>query len=431
MSASIKIAQWVQKKPMILIRFDEAFSEALHNSRQGFEHLTIVKPHSVLHDFQLPTLCLMEIQEQGSSRCYLATATRKIAVSTFDSRLTIKKLRPITPLSLQELGDKLTDVRMKRMFSERIPAESDFSNLSPKLSGHLIELLAADSDNLSALDTALSQLPKLRQAPNADWAQEDAIQTAMDTFGIRGNAVPEGVALKRGTSSGLSLIGAYLYEDNVVHADASQLPGFDAIAPDVTGRAVFQKGDERLVIYTANKLPLEKMLGVDLVYINETRGNVVMIQYKMLKEGKQQGERRDWMFSPDPQLRKEIARMKIPGIQAIPTDYRLSRNPFFFKFVKRKIVDDSHQSFLVSLDHLNQILVSSSAQGPKGGVRVSYDALDGTYLREADMIGLIRSGYVGTHGAETTALATILDVVAKGNKAVVLAWQRKVQESKP
>jgi hypothetical protein len=320
---------------------------------------------------------------------------------------------------------------MKRMFSERIPAEGDFSNLSPKLSGHLIELLAADSENLAALDTALSQLPKLRQAPNADWAQEDAIQTAMDTFGIRGNAVPEGVALKRGTSSGLSLIGAYLYEDNVVHADASQLPGFDAIAPDVTGRAVFQKGDERLVIYTANKLPLEKMLGVDLVYINETRGNVVMIQYKMLKEGKQQGERRDWMFSPDPQLRKEIARMKIPGIQAIPTDYRLSRNPFFFKFVKRKIVDDSHQSFLVSLDHLNQILVSSSAQGPKGGVRVSYDALDGTYLREADMIGLIRSGYVGTHGAETTALATILDVVAKGNKAVVLAWQRKVQESKP
>ncbi|WP_454773158.1 hypothetical protein [Janthinobacterium tructae] len=43
MSVSIKIAQWVQKKPMILIRFDEVFSESLHNSRQGVEHLTIVK----------------------------------------------------------------------------------------------------------------------------------------------------------------------------------------------------------------------------------------------------------------------------------------------------------------------------------------------------------------------------------------------------
>ena len=46
MSAATKIAKWVQKKPMILIRFDEAFSESLHNSRQGFEHLTMVKPHS-------------------------------------------------------------------------------------------------------------------------------------------------------------------------------------------------------------------------------------------------------------------------------------------------------------------------------------------------------------------------------------------------
>lgn len=429
MSASIKIAQWVQKKPMILIRFDEAFSESLHNSRQGFEHLTIVKPHSVLQDFKLPTLCLMEIQEQGTSRCYLATATRKIAVSTFDSRLTIKKLRPITPLSFQELRGKLTDVRMKRMFSERIPAESDFSNLSPKLSGHLIEMLVADSENLAALDTALSQLPKLRQASNADWAQEDAIQAAMDAFGIRGNAVPEEVALKRGASSGLSLIGAYLYEDNVVHADASRLPGFDAIAPDVTGRAVFQKGDERLVIYTANKLPLETMLGVDLVYINETRGNVVMVQYKMLEEDKK--AKGDWHFRPDKQLRDEIARMKIHAIQAATSDYRLSRNPFFFKFVKRKIVDDSHQSFLVSLDHLNHILASPAAKGPRGGVRMSYDALDGTYLREADIVGLIRSGYVGTHSAETTALATILDAVAKGNKAVVMAWQQKIQENMP
>ena len=429
MSASIEIAKWVQKKPIILIRFDEAFSESLHNSRQGFEHLTIVKPHSVVQEFKLPTLCLLEIQEQGSSRCYLATATRKVAVSTFDSRLTIKKLRPITPPSLQELGGKLTDARMKRMFSERIPAEGQFANLSPKLSGHLIEVLATDSENQAALDTALSQLPKLRQTPNASWAQEDAIQTAIDAFGIRGNANPNEVAIKKDASSGLSLFGAYLYEDNVVHADACHLPGFDAIASDVTGRAVFQKADERLVIYTANKLPLEKMLGVDLIYINETRGNVVMVQYKMLEEDKK--AKGDWNFRPDKQLRDEIVRMKIPAIQAAPTDYRLSRNPFFFKFVKRKIVDDSHQSFLVSLEHLNHILATPAAKGPRGGVRMSYDALDGTYLREADMIGLIRSGYVGTHGAETTALANIIDAVAKGNKAVVLAWQRKIQESNP
>lgn len=154
-----------------------------------------------------------------------------------------------------------------------------------------------------------------------------------------------------------------------------------------------------------------------------------MVQYKMLEEDKK--AKGDWHFRPDKQLRDEIARMKIPAIQVATSDYRLSRNPFFFKFVKRKIVDDSHQSFLVSLDHLNHILASPAAKGPKGGVRMSYDALEGTYLSEADMTGLIRSGYVGTHGAETAALATIIDAVAKGNKAVVLAWQQKMQENKP
>lgn len=427
MNVAVKIANWVTKKPMILIRFDEAFSESLHNSRHGFEHLTVVKPHSVFRDYKLPTLCLLEVQEQDATKCYLATAIRKVAVSTFDSRLTIKKLQPVTRSSLQAIEEKVTDASMKRLFNERVPAEGGFSSLSPKLSAQLINMLAGDSDNHAALDTALSLLPRLRRTPNPNWAQENAIQFAMAAFGIRGNDVPDQLVLKHGSSSGLGLIGAYLYEDNVVHADASRLPGFDAIASDVTGRAVFQRRDERLVIYTANKLPLERMLGVDLIYINETRGNVVMVQYKMLEDNKQEGGNRDWLFRPDKQLRDEIARMQLPAFEGSVTDYRLSRNPFFFKFVKRKIAEDSHQSFLVSLDHLNQILATPEAKGPKDGIRISYEALGGTYLREADMLSLIRSGYVGTHRAETTALAAIIAEVAKGNKALVLAWQQKVQ----
>lgn len=427
MSTADKIAKWVRMKPMVLIRFDEELSYSLRNSRQGFEHLTIVRPHSSLQDLKVPTLCLLEIQEWEESKCYLATVTRKIAVSTFDSRLTIKKLRPVTPSSLQKLQEIITDTRMKRLLNNRIPDEGGFSILSPKLSACIIDVLASNSNNQAALDTAFSLLPRLRHISNVNWAQEDAIQTAIDAFGIIGNAIPDQVVLKRDTSSGLGLVGAHLYEDNVVHSDASHLPGFDAIAPDVTGRAVFTKRDERLVIYTANKLPLERMLGVDLIYINETRGSIVMVQYKMLEEGKQEKVSKDWLFRPDKQLRDEIARMQIPDFEEEVTDYRLSPNPFYFKFVKRKIVDDSHQSFLVSLEHLNQLLASPEVKGPKGGIRLSYNALDGTYLREADIISLIRSGYIGTHRAETDALATIIDEVSKGNKALVLAWQQKIK----
>jgi hypothetical protein len=429
MSVATKLASWVQQKPMILIRFDEEFSGSLLESRLGFEHLTIVKPHSVLRDFRLPTLCILEVQEHDGTKCYLATATRKVAVSTFDSRLTLKKLRGITASSLQEINEQMRDRRMKRLLNNRIPAEGEWSNLSPKLSADLVKILGRDSGNRAALETAISLLPQLRRTPNIQWAQEEAIQSAITAFGLRNSDTAEQVALKRGATSGLGLIGAYLYEDNVVHADASRLPGFDAIAADVTGRAVFHRAGERLVIYTANKLPLEKMLGVDLIYINETRGNVVMVQYKMLKEDKHGPGGTDWLFRPDRQLREEISRMRLPPVAGSFVDYRLSRTPFFFKFVKRRVVDDVHQSFLVSLDHLNQILAASKTKGPKGGVRVSYEALDGTYLREADMLGLIRSGYVGTHRTETDALATIIAEVAKGNRAMVLAWQQTVQDA--
>lgn len=425
MSSFIKIANWVQKKPMILIRFDKTFSESLRNSRQGFEHLTMAKPHLALQTAKLPTLCLLEIYEGNATKCYLGTATGKTAISTFDSRLTIKKLRALKCDSLKGIESLISNSRMKRILNERLPGEGEIITLSPKLSTNLIEIFAADSENHPALDAALSLLPNLRRVTNSDWAQENAIQSAMAAFGIRGNAEPEEVLIKRGASSGLGLIGAHLYEDNVVHADASRLPGFDAISSDVTGRAVFQMRDERLIIYTANKLPLEQMLGVDLIYINETRGNIVMLQYKMLEEEKLNNDSQDWLFRPDQQLLDEISRMRIPKIAGTLSDYRLNRNPFFFKFVKRKIVDNSHQSFLVTLDHLNNILASADARGPRGGVRLSYEALDGTYLREADMLSLIRSGYVGTHRAETEALATIIHEAAKGNKAIVLAWQQK------
>jgi hypothetical protein len=428
MKTAVKIVQWVQKKPLILIRLDEELSEFLQESGRGFEHLTLVKPHSVFRAFQLPTLCLLEIHEGGTTKCYLATATRKTAVSTFDSRLTVKKLRELSPNSLQGLESLVADSRMKRLLKDRLPGDGEINNLSPKLSACLVEILAADSRNQAALEVALSQLPQLEPRGDTNWAQNDAIHTAMSAFGIRSGVLPDQIVLKSGTSSGLGLIGTHLYEDNVVHHDASRLPGFDAISSDVTGRAVFRKGDEQLVIYTANKLPLEKMLGVDLIYINETRGNIVMVQYKMLEQSKQQ-ESRDWLFRPDSQLRAEMDRMRIPDIEGVPDDYRMSRNPFFFKFVKRKIIDDTHQSFFVSLDHLNQILASRKARGPRGGVRISYEALSGTYLREADMLSLIRSGYVGTHKVETGALKTIIQEVAQGKSAIVLAWQQRVQEN--
>lgn len=423
-----KIASWVEEKPIVLVRLNEEMSKSIYNSRSMFEHLTVVKPHATFQDFKFPTLCLIELSEYDVTRCYLAVITRKTAVSSFDSRLTIKKLRPIKQQSLLLIKDSVGNSRMRHLLCDRIPPPEGISRLSSKLSSHVIRLLARDLENRSALNTAMSLLPRLRNRPDINWAQDDAIRFAMTAFGIRGKDIPEHVSLKRGSLSGLGLIGSYLYEDNVVHADASHLPGFDAIASDVTGHAVFQRRDEKLEIYTANKLPLERMFGVDLIYINQTRGNMVMIQYKMLESVREDDGRSDWQFRPNRQLYKEIDRMRLPEFEGLRSDYRLNRNPFFFKFVKRNVVDGPHQSFLVSLEHLNHMLLTPQNRGLRGGIIISYESLKGTYLRETEMIGLIRSGYIGSHDAETNALSVIISEASQGNRAVVLAWQKKIEE---
>lgn len=425
MNPGEEIARWVKTHPLFLIRFDESLSEALRESRQGFEHLTLARPHSVFSSIRLPTPCLLEIQEEHAAKYYLAAAIRKTTVTTFESRLTIKKLRPLYPDSIHAIMTSIPDVRMQHLLRKRLSSGQNVIYLSPKLSACLIEILASYPENQATLTTVSSFLTGLSELPHNTWAQEDAIASALKIFGIRGEAIPEEVKLKKGTSSGLELIGSYLYEDNVIQADASHLPGFDMISRDLTGRAVFQKGDERLIIYTANKLPLEQMLGVDLIYINEPCRNIVMIQYKMLEKV---AGGRDWQFRPDTQLQQEISRMQLPDIKAPLNDYRLHSNPFFLKFVKREITDKTPQSFFLSLDHLCHILASPHARGPRGGLLLSYTSLGGIYLRESDMIGLIRSGYIGTHSHETAALTTIIHEAARGNKAIVLAWQKKFQK---
>lgn len=428
MSVAEELANWVEKKPLVLLRFDEALSESLYHSKHALERFTFTQPHTVFDNFKLPTLCLVEMQEYDSVKCYVGVAKNKRAVSTHDSRMTLIKLRQISPSSLSAINERISEKRYFNALRSILSRKHVVSLLSPKLSANIVRLLSNDRDNQKAFDVVIEQLPEFRPVANVNWAQEDAIQTALAVFGIEKTAIANRVSVKRGTSSALSLVEAHILEDNVIVHDASVIPGFSLIERDVTGRAVFEKRGERLEVYTANRGPLEKMLGVDLIYVNETRGNIVMVQYKMLEEQKGESNRPDWIFRLDQQTNEEISRMIMPECETESDDYRLNRNPFYFKFVKRKIDKGSHKSFLVSLGHLNQILKSPKAKGPRGGIRLSYDALDGTYLRETDIISLIRSGYIGTHRVESDALKTIIAEVSKGDKAMVLAWQRKIQQ---
>lgn len=426
MNLIAKLPKWFESKPLVLLRFDESISNGLHSSRHGFSRFTIARSHEEFDELKVPTLCLIELATGKDHEFYIGVITAKVAVSTFDTRITLIKLQALTLSSLTKLAPKIDGKIHQNSFKKKLATKNTALKLSPKLGMEIIRALSKNTENKVAIEKAASHIPRLRTISKAEWAQVDAIRTAVAVFGLDKSAMADFAETPDGSDSGLGNLDVYVLEDNVITKDASQIPDFQLIKKYETGRAVFTNANERLVVYTANKGPLEKMLGVDLVYINEVAGNTVMVQYKML-EPSRSSTTTDWIFRPNTQLRKEIARMALPPVASRIKDYRLYRNPFFFKFVKRKGDGVSHQSFVITLEHLNRVLGSVTSRGTRGGVRVSYRDLDGVYLRESDLIGLIRSGYIGTHRIESAALNPIIEAVANGNRALVIAWQRRIQ----
>ncbi|MDO9586216.1 MAG: hypothetical protein Q7I93_07045, partial [Syntrophales bacterium] len=102
MSLLTRLPQWFKTKPLILLKFQGDYEQALISSKRGLEHFTFAKPHALFHDVKVPTLCLVEMSEEAHE-CYIGVVKSKAPVTTFDSRLTLIKLQALNLASFDEL----------------------------------------------------------------------------------------------------------------------------------------------------------------------------------------------------------------------------------------------------------------------------------------------------------------------------------------
>ncbi|MGH8509970.1 MAG: hypothetical protein ACREU8_00860, partial [Gammaproteobacteria bacterium] len=297
-------------------------------------------------------------------------------------------------------------------------------NLSPKLSSHLIERLASLDSNRGAMRAVAESLSAPKRFRGTAALQEDAIRAALTAFGLAPDNQARSLELVAGRETALARVG--IMEDSVIEHDARHIPGYDLVQHDLTGRAIFEskKGNERLEVFTANRLSLEHCFGVDLIYLNASRQNIVMLQYKMLKPLNDTADT-DWIYRPDADLGDQIRKMQKfaadhpPG----PHEYRLNPATFYLKFVKR---DGSIRNggIIMPIEHFEKLREDPRCRSPKNGLRVSYESLYGRYLRQGAFLYLIRAGYVGAHAETTGHMKVLVDEVLKGNRAVVAAIQQ-------
>lgn len=407
-----EILRNVDKRSITLIKMDIEKSSALKESADNREHITLALRHNYFEKTRKNSICILELNCKNKvsvTEYLLGVVTNKAAITTFETRVSINSLSKIYMSSFVDLSLKFKDEKIEKTFKNKLSSELEVINLTSATSKATIHALLEDENNHYALSKISKILNISKSKDYTDLVQEDAENMALKIFGIDVNKKTR--------------YESRLYEDNIIQTDLNNLEGFTKVAADYTGRVCYIKDQERLTIYHSNKLPLEKMLGVDLIYINETTDSVVMIQYKMLER-----EYGDWVFRPDLQVTKEISRMKLPDSSGNHEGYRLNSNPFFFKFIKRE-AEGLGSSFVISLDHYQHYISTENAKGPRGGERIGFETLKRNYLTSSDIINWIRSGYVGTHVQETKVIKIIVDEVAKGNKEVIIAWQDKVEQS--
>ena len=417
----------VQQKPLVVFQFDGEEWSRLRESRRGANEFTIARSHELFDKVRVPTACLVFGKDGNKTEAYFGLAGSRSAVTTLESRIKVKRALHIQPASQSGILKLVTDKGHARNLQERLTSREPVIALSPKLSTHLVEKLAAIEFNRGAMRAAIGSLSAPKYYRDMEAVQEDAVQTALRAFGLSSDDRAVSLELTRGQGTALARVN--IMEDSVVEHDARTFPQYEIVGSDITGRAVFERGRERLEVFTANRRSLEKVFGVDLVYLNTTRQNIVMVQYKMLEPHERKDRDTDWIYRPDSGLDSEIRRMRRFSRQHPPGsfEYRLNPQVFYLKFVKRNGAL-GNAGIVLPIDHFEQLRADPSCQGPRGAVRVSFESLAGRYLRQGPFLDLIRAGYIGATAQTTAYLRELVEAVVKTDRAVVGAIQSHREE---
>ena len=383
---------------------------------------TIARSHYTLSNTQAPTACILFGKDNFERETRFGLMSSRAAVSTLESRIKVSRAQCIEPSSKTEVLELISEDISEMILQKRLDSNQSVIVLPTDASAHLVNKLAENESNHAAMRMVSASLSSPKHFRNIAAVQQDAVQTALRAFGLSTDDQAVSVELVKGQETALARLN--IMEDSAIEHDARYVPGYELVGSDITGRAVFEKGLNGLEVYTANRRPLEKVFGVDLIYLNTTHQNIVMLQYKMLEPSMQKGSRNDWIYRPDASLESEMKRMRRFKDRHAPGKYEYRLNPeiCYLKFVKR---DGALRNAAITMpiEHFERLLEDPKCQGPRGGFRISFESLEGRYLRQSPFLDLIRSGYIGAHAETTDQLRVLIRAVASGNKAVVAAIQ--------
>ncbi|OOQ59826.1 hypothetical protein [Mucilaginibacter pedocola] len=263
--------------------------------------------------------------------------------------------------------------------------------------------------------------------------EKDAAGLSLDIFGVERSKIFDSwrMGTKGFGESFLSGLTAFtVYEDDVIAHDLHTFPGYEFVNKgDITGVVEFQNDEgEKLTVINANRKPLEKALGVDLIYFHRRYEAFVMVQYKIMDQRSASGE---YYYNPNQESHfDELARLQRvkaaidgenPGLGL--KYYRFADCPLFFKLCRKinfKTTDHSlAPGMYIPLDQWELLLSDTSTEGPSGGVQIGTHTLKRRYMNKDTFVDLVQAGFVGTTANASKKIGAFLeDAIAKGRSVI-------------
>ncbi|WP_137241784.1 hypothetical protein [Plantibacter flavus] len=276
----------------------------------------------------------------------------------------------------------------------------------------LIESLESGRDELSEAQVLVRE-------------QRDAVAlgielASIDSSDAIGRADPDDeVPFLRG------LDGASAREDAHLRHDANLFASWMAAESEHVDVWRFQDpraSHRRVTILYADKGPLEILTGTDLIYYREETKAFVLVQYKRMRR-----EGTSMYYRPDAQLEIEIERFEALGLQDSPAasvgEARLSSSPFYLKLVEPDIARPEgnrlSKGMYFPLELFNLVRASSAVIGPQGGVRIGYENAQ-RYITNGQFVDLVQESWIGTRGASSAALESLVHDALRGNRGLVV-----------
>jgi len=222
-----------------------------------------------------------------------------------------------------------------------------------------------------------------------------------DRRNILGNARQEGAAPPRSFIDNLPPSTIKTDERRIVEHDMAMFADWQQVRSTYTTTRAYTDGRSTVTLMGVDCSKVEDIAGVDLIYHIDTYDSLVMLQYKRMTDGAYRPDRRCHDQNDRMSRIYEAMQTAPPGPSDEP-DFRLSKNPFYFKVCDGRIPLEFNELLIEGMyfpqEHWRHVLGPHGGDAPKYGRSVSRKTAP-RWLSNTEFVDIAKKGWIGSDRA--------------------------------